>query len=142
MILIVCVEDNLGMMFNCRRQSKDRILRERILEIAGEQKLFVSDYTAKQFAEKEQPRLTIFENAKSICQEEGYCWIENPQELPPVESISSIILYRWNRAYPSDQFFPVDLSNWEMTSSREFVGSSHEKITEEVYRKNENILEQ
>ena len=33
MILIVCVDDHNGMMFNHRRQSQDRILRGDILEL-------------------------------------------------------------------------------------------------------------
>ena len=33
MVLIVCVDDHNGMMFNHRRQSQDRILRGDILEL-------------------------------------------------------------------------------------------------------------
>ena len=39
MIIMVCVDDNNGMMFNKRRQSQDRVLRQRMLELAGEKKL-------------------------------------------------------------------------------------------------------
>ena len=34
MTLIVCVDDNMGMLFNHRRQSKDVVVRERILKQA------------------------------------------------------------------------------------------------------------
>ena len=30
MIIMVCVDDNNGMMFNKRRQSQDRVLRQRM----------------------------------------------------------------------------------------------------------------
>ena len=40
MIIMVCVDDNNGMMFNKRRQSQDRVLRQRMLELAGEKKLW------------------------------------------------------------------------------------------------------
>ena len=33
MILIACVDDNLGMLFNNRRQSMDRVLRARLLKL-------------------------------------------------------------------------------------------------------------
>ena len=33
MIVCVAVDDNLGMTFNKRRQSQDRVLRERLLEL-------------------------------------------------------------------------------------------------------------
>lgn len=36
MIAIVCVDDKSGTMFNRRRQSQDRVLREAILEKVGE----------------------------------------------------------------------------------------------------------
>ena len=35
MILIACVDDNLGMLFNNRRQSMDRVLRARLLKLCG-----------------------------------------------------------------------------------------------------------
>ena len=33
MILIACVDDKFGMLFNRRRQSQDRMLRERVLRL-------------------------------------------------------------------------------------------------------------
>ena len=36
MTLIVCLDDKNGMAFNHRRQSQDRLLRRRVLELAGE----------------------------------------------------------------------------------------------------------
>ena len=38
MILIVCVDDHNGMMFNHRRQSQDRVLRADILELTDGKK--------------------------------------------------------------------------------------------------------
>ena len=137
MNLIVCVEDKLGMMFNRRRQSQDRVLRERMLEMIGSENLCVSPYTAKQF--EQQDRLTIIEDPQTL-RGEQWCFIEDPQQLPPEDQISRIVVYRWNRAYPSDQYFPMDLSRWELTSFQEFAGYSHEKITEEVYM-NEKIMD-
>lgn len=34
MRVIVCVDDNGGMLFNHRRQSRDRVLCERVLQMA------------------------------------------------------------------------------------------------------------
>ena len=36
MIVMVCVDDKNGMMFNKRRQSQDRVLRQHMLELAGD----------------------------------------------------------------------------------------------------------
>ena len=38
MKIIVCVDNQNGMMFNHRRQSQDRVLRKRILELTGGKK--------------------------------------------------------------------------------------------------------
>ena len=54
MVLIVCVDDRNGMMFHKRRQSQDRILRKRILERAGGQRIWMSQDTAKQFEGEKQ----------------------------------------------------------------------------------------
>ena len=137
MNLIVCVEDQMGMMFNRRRQSQDRILRQRMLEMIGQEKLYVSPYTAKQF--EQQEKLVISDNPQSL-RGNLWCFIEDPQHLPPEDQISRIVVYRWNRAYPSDRYFSIDLNLWELTSFQEFAGYSHEKITEEVYL-NETIMD-
>ena len=39
MILIVCVDNKNGMLFNRRRQSQDRMLRTRILEMTAQSRL-------------------------------------------------------------------------------------------------------
>ena len=36
-----------------------------------------------------------------------------------------------NRKYPADLFLGLDLEKWDKVRTKEFSGSSHEKITEE-----------
>ena len=45
MILMVAVDDNNGMMFNKRRQSQDRVLRDRIRKLCANGRLWVNHYT-------------------------------------------------------------------------------------------------
>ena len=52
MIVMVCVDDKNGMMFNKRRQSQDRVLRQHMLELAGDKKLWMNAYSRKQFPKK------------------------------------------------------------------------------------------
>ena len=49
MILIVAVDDRNGMTFNHRRQSQDKRLRERILSMTKNGKLWMNAYSHKQF---------------------------------------------------------------------------------------------
>jgi len=48
-----------------------------------------------------------------------------------------VVCYRWNRHYPADQYFDIDLSamGFALSESEDFPGKSHEKITREVYVK-------
>ena len=59
--------------------------------------------------------------------------MENTAVGPYNKWIESVILYKWNRRYPSDTKFDLDLNGWTLISTTDFPGSSHEKITEEVY---------
>ena len=61
MVLIVCVDDHNGMMFNHRRQSQDRILRADILELTDGKKLWMNAYSKKQFAESDTARIRVNE---------------------------------------------------------------------------------
>ena len=123
MVLIVCLDDSNGMMFNNRRQSKDCELRKRMLLLVGNSKLWMSEYSKGQFEE----RFNYCENIN----EADYVFVENSKDISS-EEFEKIIVYRWNRKYPGDMFF--DLGNRQLVSSMEFKGNSHDKITEEIYQ--------
>ncbi|MBO5333523.1 MAG: ribonuclease Z [Clostridia bacterium] len=126
MKLIVCLDDNNGMMFNKRRQSRDRILIENALEYCKGKELYTNEYSAKLFPESS---VKICEKPEDI--ENGYFFAENI--LPNEERIEEIIVYKWNRVYPADMYFNISLENWNLTETVDFEGSSHEKITREIY---------
>ena len=56
----------------------------------------------------------------------------------PAEKLEGLILYRWNRAYPSDVRWELDLSQFALTERAEFSGTSHETITRERYTRKED----
>ena len=68
---------------------------------------------------------------------EDMCYVETDDLHAYEEQISKIILYRWNRDYPADLYFKIDLmnGNWDMISTCDFEGSSHKVITKEVWVK-------
>ena len=49
MKLIVCMDDKNGMAFNHRRQSRDRVLAERIMELTENAKLYIAPYSQTLF---------------------------------------------------------------------------------------------
>ncbi|MBO5460228.1 MAG: ribonuclease Z [Ruminococcus sp.] len=137
MKIIVCVDDAYGMMFNRRRQSQDAALRERILQSLNNAKLWMNAYSAKQFADNGADKIYVDEDFLNKASEEDYCFVENVDVSTFQEQIKEITLYKWNRRYPSDFKFQISLTEdyWRLISSDEFEGSSHEKITKEVYRR-------
>jgi len=133
MLLIACLDDNGGMMFNSRRQSKDRVLREHMLTVCDGKTLWMSPYSASQF--ETEALVQADSDYAHKMRAEDVCFVEDgefPCELP-----CALLLYRWNRRYPADRFFPFDpLENgYRLISSEEFVGSSHDRITADYYEK-------
>ncbi|MCR4943962.1 MAG: ribonuclease Z [Clostridium sp.] len=135
MIVIVCLDNNNGMMFNNRRQSQDRILREHILNLTKGSKLYMNSYSYKQFSnDAASQNIIVDENFLFKASKEDYCFVENMPLAEHIESIEKIIVYKWNRDYPSDFTLDITIDNeWKLTQTEEFKGSSHDKITEEIY---------
>lgn len=136
MKLIFCLDDRGGMMFNGRRQSQDKELRKRILETLDGKPLIMSPYSSKQFVEDGN---IIISDAPQSETNHGIYFVE---DLPfSLDRVDSVTIYRWNRLYPSDVKFDVNLNKngFVLDSIYEFEGSSHEKITEEKYKKGDTL---
>lgn len=153
MNIITVIDDAGGMCFNSRRQSRDRILRENILRITAGSTLWMNAYSAGQFR-TECGRLPANSNSAGQFQERSgdgsiktddcfmekakagdFCFVENLLLAPFLDRIDGIWLFRWNRRYPGDFYLDIDVSEkeWVLTESAEFAGSSHERISMEVY---------
>lgn len=133
MNLIICIDDAGGMMFNRRRQSRDRGLCARLSELTKGAKLWVTPYTARQF--EDGATLCVSDTPWTDAKTGDYYFAEDGEIF--VENAEKIYLYRWNRLYPSDRKFTTDLSalGFVLTQQEDFAGYSHECITEEVYIK-------
>ena len=135
MQIIAVIDDGGGLMFNHRRQSQDRALRARILELAERSRLWMNAYSRRQFADADGGRITVDENFLEQARDGEFCFVEDAPVTPVLNRVERVILFHWNRAYPSDTRFDVDLSapGWTLVETEEFPGFSHEKITKEVY---------
>jgi hypothetical protein len=135
MILITCIDDGGGLLFNGRRQSQDRVLRGEILAQTGGRPLWMDAYSASLF-EGTGAAIRVDEAFLEKAGPGEYALLEDREAAPYEDRIEKIILYHWNRAYPGDLYFDIDLKKgWTRISQRDFAGSSHDKITEEVYVK-------
>lgn len=135
MIVISVIDDKKGMMFNNRRQSQDCILRERILALAGSGRLWMNHYTYSQFLDCDSTAITVDDAFLERAGRGEHCFAENVSLASYERYIEKIVLFRWNRTYPADLYFDIDLSGsgWRLAGAEEFSGSSHKKITEEIY---------
>ena len=131
MTLLYCVDNNNGLMFNGRRQSRDKVLLARILERTKESRLWVVPYSAKLFGS--EAHIQVAEDPVTRAGEGEFCFVEDwdpglCQSLP-----EQVIRFCWNRDYPADLWCTLDLTQYTLTQTEEFAGSSHEKITEEIF---------
>ncbi len=134
MILISCVENALGLLFNHRRCSRDRAVCGRILERAGNE-LWLAESSAGLFREFPEAALHIVPDMSQV-PEGGYCFWELPA---PEAEPEGLVLYFWNRDYPSDEkfVFPGGEDHWRLTAETDFEGFSHPLITERLYDRGE-----
>ncbi len=135
MIVMLCVDDKNGMLFNRRRQSKDRVLQQHVLALAGSRRLFMSPYSRKQFTDTGSAEIIVDEAYLEKAEAGDYCFVEDGDVVSHADRIEKIILFRWNRNYPADTFFTLDLSGYILEKTEDFAGNSHEKITKEIYRR-------
>lgn len=137
MIVIVCLDDKNGMMFNGRRQSQDRCLRERIIDMTAGKVLCMNQYSAGQFDLKNISCVMVRDSFLEEANVGEYCFVENEALAPYETNIEMLIVFRWNRTYPSDVHLDLvlDGSSWRLIETEEFSGHSHDVITMEVYKK-------
>jgi excinuclease UvrABC ATPase subunit len=79
-----------------------------------------------------------FNNRRQSCDDcktlsDQYYFAE--KEMPQVDdkSVSEVVLYHWNREYPADHFFDMDLKGFRLKETVEFSGKSHECVRREIW---------
>ena len=128
--IIACVDDNFGMLFAKRRQSRDRNILKDIENITTE--IWISPFSKQLFKDtscKVKTDSDFLTNAKSG----EFCFVEADCLLSHADKIEQLILYKWNRKYPADFYFALPLSEWKCIETTDFSGHSHEIITREIY---------
>ena len=132
MNLIVCLDDRNGISFFGRRQSMDRILRERALQLAKGGPLWMDSYTAGQF---DNAGICVDDDYLRNAPEDAWCFMElgDPEKL--MNRVGKLAVFHWNREYPADRRFPFErfVGTKKPVMEENFEGYSHPQITLEVY---------
>lgn len=126
MTIYVCLDDRNGMLFNNRRQSRDRAVLEDIRASVPDV-LTVDEFSEKFIAAADIP-FVVGEPEPG-----AHFFLENRKASELLPAAEKVVVYRWNRAYPGDFRFDGDFSGFTLQSTEEFPGKSHERITKEVY---------
>ena len=137
MQMIVCLDDQAGMCFNRRRQSRDRVVTDKICDIVGNKTLYINEYSSSLFTEKDVSVNASEDYLRNAADADGVAFIERDSVDAVLEKVHTLYVFRWNRDYPADMSFPLESFAEILTIKEicEFPGNSHEKITLEVYKK-------
>ena len=93
----------------------------------------MNSYSAKQF--EDISNITVDDDFLNTASDNDFCFIEDVNA--DIQNVDSIYLFNWNRDYPADFFFEIEPGEcgFKRVSSYDFKGSSHEKITLDIYEK-------
>lgn len=136
MIAIVCIDDNKGISFNNRRQSRDKMIYEKICSIVAGSRLKMTHSSYELFEngdliEKNKINIIMDDilDEKNL-DKKDFVFFEDDRINNVEKSIDKLIIFNWNRLYPADIFFEIDLNeqSWILEKTEEFQGNSHEKI--------------
>ena len=135
MQIIICLDDNRGMLFNNRRLSRDqRVFDDIASYLEGD--LHITPFSEKLIADSGlNYKLCDFNVTQSPS--DSFYFIENISIKEHLDKIDRLIIYWWNRKYPSDvklDFEPTEYG-FKSVSAFDFVGKSHEKITREIFER-------
>ena len=122
---IIALEDKDGLSRCGKRLSKDRVMLSDIKREFSH--IFASEYTAALFTSPGYA-LPIPDPVPA----DAVLFLEL-EDIPA--DADELIIYRWNRRYPSDREFDPAANGWRLISSSDFAGYSHRKITKERYAK-------
>ena len=92
MIVITCLDQKNGMMFNHRRQSQDSVLREHVAKLVANVPLWMNHYSASQFHAESIPNLNIDDAFLQEAAQGEYCFVEDAPLAPFLDGIASIPL--------------------------------------------------
>lgn len=135
MTLYFCVDDRYGLRFNHRRQSRDASVLEDICS-GLEGALLIDPMSQRMVAAAGIP-FALAPAEITMDLPGAHYFVEGRPTGDWIGLADRVVLYHWNRHYPADVYFDVELSSlgFMLAETAEFPGKSHERITREVYVK-------
>ena len=126
MTVVIALDKKNGYTLFGKRLSQDRIVAKDIL--SSFPLIYMSVYSASQFDDKSRIVFPIPDNLPS----DAVVFLET-EDIP--SDAEHLVVYRWDKQYPSDRKYNPAKFFWYKKHSEEFKGYSHEKIVKEFYEK-------
>lgn len=140
MKLIICVDSYYGYSFNNRRQATDKGVREHILNELKTHNItmHINPYTERSFKRtgisfEDNPFLLVEKDdsfPESLAQTDEWVFIENADITNYYRFIDEMMVYKWEKTYPTDKKLNLQFVESFVPTRREvFDGSTHEDVT-------------
>ncbi len=133
MTAVVCLDNNNGLLFNNRRQSRDSEVISDIKELT-KGKILITPFSEQLF-NGFGGEVIISRDGFTSAEEDDFCFLENINPNDLKDKIKMLVVYYWNRSYPSDFLCTLDFNMYKVCDTKDFAGNSHEKITRIIYDK-------
>ncbi len=145
MKIITCLDKNNGMSFHGKRQSRDEVVIKDIVNFISENnyKLIMNENSYRLFLKYNseindmKSNFICYKDSEELYDDVDYCFVETFNIEKIKDEIKELIIYRWDKVYPSTIKFDVSCTTLDLFKADEIIGRSHEKIIREVYRKND-----
>lgn len=125
MRVFMCLDQKDGLLFNDRRQSRDREVVADIEKTIGHEEIGMSEYSAKLFEGLDNIVVTNdLKDCRNVFLEKDDLDLLDFDEL---------IIYRWDKVYPADARLTFDYKSMTLKDVSVITGYSHDKIIKEVY---------
>lgn len=135
MTVAVCISDGGGMLFNKRRQSKDKAVIADILKQVEGKKILISNFSLPLFFDH-KTHVDAVSNPLALAANDSFVFVEDQGISEHKQKITELLIYKWNRKYPYDFKLDIDpeMEGMYLSEIVEFEGNSHEKITRERWK--------
>ncbi|MBF0579215.1 hypothetical protein IM774_05360 [Erysipelotrichaceae bacterium RD49] len=126
---IFIVDQENGLAFNHRPQSRDRMLMDDLKSLVDEP-IQAESYFGRMAASYGVPITDTLED------DNGWVLFDHNPTPEEASQIDKILLYRFmDVEYPADQILSLDFSPFACIAQTEFAGSSHDCIVRKVFER-------
>lgn len=133
MTSIITLDTNNGLLFNKRRLSQDKVVTADIISQASGTNLYVTPYSYKLFPEGTP--CTPLNNPYTLADKQAVIFAEDINPVKYIDIIDTFVVYLWNKEYPSDVRFNVNLQElgFRVTNRVDFSSNTHPNITRLIF---------